>query len=755
MKSLLLGLGLLLGIGTAARAQDYTEPYPPPNILSQSLPTTAVAGQTLNFSITAAVRLSTEQIYNNPAQLGISWISVQIQPPGSSSWTNVIRPDGNPQPGPWVSPTTASGTYTIGGAGTYHVRYRVGDGRPFWNDPGRSDGPNDFWTYDINVASTTPGINSVLSWPRQQGQPTDYQITATNSPSSYTAAPLVPGLSLNAGTGRITGSFNPCTGFQGSDQTFTTTLTASNGSGTSSPVTLYWPMTAARIVDNPDCAQSVKDGSPITLYGSGTSNFGPIAYMDFSVFTPGHPSGIFLGRFYNTNMSYSFNPSVSYTPTDGPGSSSQYVMRVRCYDIYDNFIDTTGDQYKGFTVLGTFPQVTSVTTTPALDGGQWKQTVGLPASITANVTGSPPISYQWLRAGVAIPGATAATYTIPAVAVTDNVDFTVNVASPYGTALLGQQLFPQVSLPLILPQPAPVTVNEGDPASFTVGVSSTTPYTVQWYKNSQANPVPGATGISLTVANPILSDAADYFAVVTNASGFSKSSSAHLTVNPAAPRIALPATVYLNLYYTNTVQIAATVAGATSYRWFRYAHLGGITPLTDGGAFSGSQTAVLTITGGNGTYDQDTYQCIVGNENYSGVSAATQLRVIDQPISLTITQQPPAIAITHVGKSTSFPIAATTTGGALSYRWQRLPAGTSTWLDLADGGSYGGTRTATLTITGITLDMNGDEFQCVVSNETSATSDIATLAVSTTPNVPATPQVRGANGFRRPHVLHP
>jgi len=52
----------------------------------------------------------------------------------------------------------------------------------------------------------------------------------------------------------------------------------------------------------------------------------------------------------------------------------------------------------------------------------------------------------------------------------------------------------------------------------------------------------------------------------------------------------------------------------------------------------------------------------------------------------------------------------------IRYRWQRLAAGSGTAYDLTESGTYNGTRSATLTVKNVTSAMNGDRFQCVVSN---------------------------------------
>ena len=68
---------------------------------------------------------------------------------------------------------------------------------------------------------------------------------------------------------------------------------------------------------------------------------------------------------------------------------------------------------------------------------------------------------------------------------------------------------------------------------------------------------------------------------------------------------------------------------------------------------------------------------------------------------------------------------------APTYRWQRQAAGAGAWSDLADGGSYSGTGTATLGVGGATTAMSGDRFRCVATNSAgTATSNSAALTVS-------------------------
>lgn len=55
--------------------------------------------------------------------------------------------------------------------------------------------------------------------------------------------------------------------------------------------------------------------------------------------------------------------------------------------------------------------------------------IGSSASFTVVATGTPPLAYQWKKAGVAIPGATSATYTIASSVVGDSGIYTVTVSN--------------------------------------------------------------------------------------------------------------------------------------------------------------------------------------------------------------------------------------------------------------------------------------------------------------------------------------
>ncbi len=105
------------------------------------------------------------------------------------------------------------------------------------------------------------------------------------------------------------------------------------------------------------------------------------------------------------------------------------------------------------------------------------QLSGLPASFWVVATGNPPLTYQWQKNGVDIPGATSNWYTTPPTTTADSgATFRAVVRNGSGsatstTATLTVKAAP--ADPQITTQPADQTVMAGQPVTFTVVATST------------------------------------------------------------------------------------------------------------------------------------------------------------------------------------------------------------------------------------------------------------------------------------------
>ncbi len=134
-------------------------------------------------------------------------------------------------------------------------------------------------------------------------------------------------------------------------------------------------------------------------------------------------------------------------------------------------------------------------------------------------------------------------------------------------------------------------------------------------------------------------------------------------------------------------------------------------------------------SGGNGTYSAGQGYDLLTGIGVPDVSALLADTLSSSPAA-SIAGQLGDRVVTTGQPALFFVVGAGAT--PLSYQWQRLPEGSTVWANLTDSGSYSGSGTQGLLVTGTTSQMTGDQFRCVVSNSGgSATSPAATLTVNT------------------------
>ncbi len=200
-------------------------------------------------------------------------------------------------------------------------------------------------------------------------------------------------------------------------------------------------------------------------------------------------------------------------------------------------------------------------------------TAGQTATFSVTATGTAPLSYQWQKNSANISGATAASYTTPATATTDNgAKFDVIVSNSVNSqtsAMATLTVNAAAVAPTITTQPANATVNVGQTATFTVIATGTAPLTYQWQKNS-AN-ISGATTSSYTTPVTVSGDnGAKFDVVVSNSAGSKTSTLATLIVSsPAvAPTITVqPANQTVSAGQTATFGVTATGTAPLAYQW--------------------------------------------------------------------------------------------------------------------------------------------------------------------------------------------
>ena len=120
--------------------------------------------------------------------------------------------------------------------------------------------------------------------------------------------------------------------------------------------------------------------------------------------------------------------------------------------------------------------------------------------------GSPPISYQWKRGGVNIPGATGQILTISPITAADIASYSVGVTNPYGGVLSTAATLSWATPP---PNPVEQTVLIGSNAIFTATMpAESAGYAYQWRKGG--GDISGATTSAYIIPSAILDDAGNY-----------------------------------------------------------------------------------------------------------------------------------------------------------------------------------------------------------------------------------------------------
>ncbi len=141
------------------------------------------------------------------------------------------------------------------------------------------------------------------------------------------------------------------------------------------------------------------------------------------------------------------------------------------------------------------------------------------------------------------------------------------------------------------------------------------------------------------------------------------------------------------------------------------------------------------------------------SQNLYGFAEGNGVRVLTGPVGMVLVSGTPELSITaqptnsNISTGGIATFSAGVTGQSTpTFQWQRKLAGSSTWSELSDGGAFSGTSTATLTITGTTLDMSGDQFRLIAANDGgSVTSEAATLTVEPEPEAPPSIATQPAN----------
>src|SRR5262245_1307370 len=181
--------------------------------------------------------------------------------------------------------------------------------------------------------------------------------------------------------------------------------------------------------------------------------------------------------------------------------------------------------------------------------------------------------------------------------------------------------------PIITQHPTNVTVDAGQPASFSVTASGVA-LSYQWQKlvGPTWTDISGATASTYSIATTTPADAGDYRVIVSNSAGSATSNPATLTVNVVgqAPNITQqPANLTVNVGESASFTVTANGTAPLSYQWQKFIS----STWTD---IAGATAATFTIQTA-ATTDAGQYRVVVSNLVGTATSNAATLTVNQFP----------------------------------------------------------------------------------------------------------------------------
>jgi hypothetical protein len=154
-------------------------------------------------------------------------------------------------------------------------------------------------------------------------------------------------------------------------------------------------------------------------------------------------------------------------------------------------------------------------------------------AVEATVEGTP--SYQWLKDGVAIDGASETSLELTAVTGADEGVYSVEVTNEAGTVASGGSTLSVLEVPVILAQPEDVEGNPRGTAAFTVDARTEGTVVYTWFKDGLE--ILNSDASTLALADLDVDDQGEYSVRISNEAGMVMSDGATLSLVAGATQV--------------------------------------------------------------------------------------------------------------------------------------------------------------------------------------------------------------------------
>ena len=194
--------------------------------------------------------------------------------------------------------------------------------------------------------------------------------------------------------------------------------------------------------------------------------------------------------------------------------------------------------------------------------------VGSALSLSASVTGTQPITYEWRQNGITIAGQNTSSIYINPAQSSNAGSYVLIATNLFGSATSAPMSVSFIGTPSISVQPVSLTVAPGGNASFSVTAAGSGTLSYQWMKNGVD--IPGATLTTYSISSAQALSAGAYMVRITSAYGTVTSRSADLTVN--APPVVLSQPQALTVVQGSSASLAVNAIGPNlTYQWTKNA----------------------------------------------------------------------------------------------------------------------------------------------------------------------------------------